>query len=114
MVDVLGVWQDVPSRASEFSHPDVVIGATILAYRHEGLRRTDFLELIAGLREGMSHEYGPYTGRQSCKKFRRWVELSGGRVRGFKKTLVEDAPVTIRRLPDIYIDMCRCVYRCVA
>jgi Protein of unknown function (DUF3645) len=27
------VGKDVPSRASEFSHPDVVIGMTILAYR---------------------------------------------------------------------------------
>lgn len=31
--------KDVPSRASEFAHPDVVIGLTILAYRYEGLRR---------------------------------------------------------------------------
>ena len=28
------VGKDVPSRASEFSHPDVVIGMTILAYRY--------------------------------------------------------------------------------
>jgi hypothetical protein len=31
--------KDVPTRASEFSHPDVVIGLSILAFRHEGLRR---------------------------------------------------------------------------
>ena len=29
------VGKDVPSRASEFSHPDVVIGFAILAYRYE-------------------------------------------------------------------------------
>ena len=28
--------KDVPSRSSEFSHPDVVIGLTTLAYRYEG------------------------------------------------------------------------------
>ena len=28
------VGKDVPSRASEFSHPDIVIGFTILAYRY--------------------------------------------------------------------------------
>ena len=27
--------QDVPSRSSEFAHPDVAIGLTILAYRYE-------------------------------------------------------------------------------
>ncbi len=25
--------KDVPSRASEFSHPDILIGLTVLAYR---------------------------------------------------------------------------------
>ena len=34
------VGKDVPSRSSEFAHPDVVIGLTILAYRYEGLRKT--------------------------------------------------------------------------
>lgn len=29
------VGKDVPSQKSEFSHPDVVIGLTILAYRYE-------------------------------------------------------------------------------
>ena len=44
------IGKDIPSRASQFSHPDIVIGLTILAYRYEGLRFTDFesciLELI--------------------------------------------------------------------
>lgn len=33
-----GTWelpQDVPSRSSEFAHPDVAIGLTTLAYRYE-------------------------------------------------------------------------------
>ena len=33
--------KDTPSLASEFSHPDVLISLTILAYSHEGLRDTD-------------------------------------------------------------------------
>ena len=33
--------KDVPSSASEFAHPDVVIGFTILAYRYEGMRDSD-------------------------------------------------------------------------
>jgi len=32
------VGKDVPSRSSEFAHPDVVIGFAISAYRYEGLR----------------------------------------------------------------------------
>ena len=32
------VGKDVPSAASEYAHPDVLIGLTILAYRYQGLR----------------------------------------------------------------------------
>ena len=31
------VGKDVPSPKSEFSHPDVLIGLTALAYRYQGL-----------------------------------------------------------------------------
>ena len=54
------VGKDVPSRASEFSHPDVVIGLTILAYRYEGLRPTDFDQVLRRLRKEMMFEGGPY------------------------------------------------------
>ena len=40
------VGKDVPSRASEFSHPDIVIGLTIAAYRYEGLRFKDFHAIL--------------------------------------------------------------------
>jgi hypothetical protein len=43
------IGKDVPSAASEFAHPDVIIGLTILAYRYEGLRIDDFLELLRAL-----------------------------------------------------------------
>ena len=32
------VGKDVPSHSSEFAHPDIIIGATIFAYRHEFIR----------------------------------------------------------------------------
>ena len=35
------VGKDVPSRSSEFAHPDVLIGLTIIAYRYSGLRRKE-------------------------------------------------------------------------
>ncbi len=40
------VGKDVPSAHSEFSHPDVAILLTAAAYRHEGLRREDFSQLL--------------------------------------------------------------------
>jgi len=76
------VGKDVPSTASEFAHPDVVIGMSILAYRYEGLRWGDFALLLSRLFEEMSAEAAPsYLERPSCRKFSRWVALAGGRVR---------------------------------
>ena len=43
------VGKDVPSRASEFAHPDIIIGLTVLAFRYEGLRKTDFEQDVVAL-----------------------------------------------------------------
>jgi hypothetical protein len=40
------VGKDSPSRASEFAQPDISAGLTILAYRYEGLRKTDLHALV--------------------------------------------------------------------
>ena len=79
------VGKDVPSPASEFAHPDVVIGMTVLAFRYEGLRLTDFKLLIHELYDQMADEYGPFAQRPSATKFARWVALAGGRVRRTQK-----------------------------
>lgn len=50
------VGKDVPSRSSEFAHPDIIIGLTVLAYRYEGLRWSDFVEIISTLRATQSKE----------------------------------------------------------
>lgn len=50
--------QDVPSRSSEFAHPDVIIGLTVLAYRYEGLRWTDFDEVVKMLVTTYGKEVG--------------------------------------------------------
>jgi hypothetical protein len=76
------VGKDVPSRASQFSHPDVVIGLTTLAYRYEGLRFTDFENCLLELREMLDTEYGPYHKRPSSLRYKAWVEAAGGKVRG--------------------------------
>ncbi|CAN0528892.1 unnamed protein product, partial [Ectocarpus sp. 12 AP-2014] len=79
------VGKDVPSRASEFSHPDVVVGLTILAYRYEGLRMSDFRANLRALKEEMEEEQsGPYHLRPACRTLVRWVTLAGGTVRGVK------------------------------
>ena len=76
------VGKDVPSRSSEFAHPDVIIGLTILAYRYEGLRETDFHDIIQSLRATLSKEIGPYAQRKSALRYNRWVREAGGRIRG--------------------------------
>jgi hypothetical protein len=77
------VGKDVPSRNSEFAHPDVVIGMTILGYRYEGLRWTDFKRTMRLLRERMmSQNDTPYPDRIACRAFANWVQMAGGRVRG--------------------------------
>jgi hypothetical protein len=77
--------KDVPSRSSEFSHPDVVIGLTTLAYRYEGLRMKDFKDVIIQLYVQLGEETGPFRKRGAYKQWVRWVELAGGSVRGSSK-----------------------------
>ena len=84
------VGKDVPSTASEFAHPDVVIGLAILAYRYEGLRFTDFVQVITELRARVETETGPFPKRKACKLFIKWVERAGGKVRGIRGKEKED------------------------
>lgn len=79
------VGKDVPSRASEFAHPDIVIGLTILAFRFQGLRQSDFFEALKNLRAEMMTEVGPYNKRPSCRIFSNWINSAGGRVRGERR-----------------------------
>ena len=74
--------KDVPTRASEFSHPDVLIGMTVLAYRYEGLRETDFKAVMHWLQGVLQSEQGPYAARRASKIYVEWVEEAGGHVRG--------------------------------
>lgn len=79
------VGKDVPSRASEFAHPDVIIGLTILAYRYEGLRQPDFeQDVVALLRADFERELGPYPLRKSSQLYASFVEQAGGRIKGAK------------------------------
>lgn len=76
------VGKDIPSRASQFSHPDIVIGLTTMAYRYEGLRFTDFENTLFTLREQLDAEFGPFHKRPAALRYKAWVEEAGGKVRG--------------------------------
>ena len=85
--------KDVPSQASEFAHPDVVIGFTILAYRYEGMRETDFAHVLTELIEQLDLQSGPIEQRPAWVTFCDWVSRAGGRVRGTKPNMDEPPPL---------------------
>ena len=66
-------WKRCPSSAAEFAQPDVLIGATILAYRYEGLRESDLKTTIRILKENLHQESGPKKQRPAYKTFENWV-----------------------------------------
>ena len=76
------VGKDVPSRSSEFAHPDVIIGLTILAYRYSGMRYSDFDAVIGAVRTTFDKEIGPYKRRKSSVTYEKWVVAAGGRIKG--------------------------------
>lgn len=86
------VGKDIPSRASQFSHPDIVIGLTIMAYRYEGLRFTDVENVLMTLREQLDSEFGPFHKRPSALRYKAWVEEAGGKVRGPREGEDDESP----------------------
>eukprot|EP00967_Tisochrysis_lutea_P089067 scaffold126661_cov28-Tisochrysis_lutea.AAC.3 len=74
--------KDVPSNASEFAQPDVVIGLTLLAYRYEGMRYEDFVEALDKVMKDFALEGGEPDERPSALRHRKWVEGMGGVISG--------------------------------
>lgn len=70
------VGKDVPSGAAEFAQPDVLISATILAYRYEGLRVKDLKSVVRLLKEAMQLESGPKPSRPAYALFEKWVNTA--------------------------------------
>ncbi|KAK1937540.1 hypothetical protein X943_002698 [Babesia divergens] len=85
MLAVPFVGKGTPSRYSEFSHPDVLIGFTILAYLYQGLRKSDFVLALRHLAQQFYEEPGHLCDRESYKTFNRWVLSAGGRLRESKR-----------------------------
>ena len=65
--------------------PDVIIGLTVLAYRYEGLRRSDFGLTLLLLRKTMESEMGPELRRPASAAWIQWVQAAGSFVRGTKR-----------------------------
>eukprot|EP00756_Hemistasia_phaeocysticola_P010307 Hpha_TRINITY_DN15008_c2_g11::TRINITY_DN15008_c2_g11_i1::g.123864::m.123864 len=74
------IGKDLPSDSSEFAHPDVVIGLTVLAYRYEGLRSGDFNEALGEVQARVSNEVGSWRHRRTNKMYERWVDRANGRI----------------------------------
>ena len=45
------------TRSSEFAHPDITIGLTLLSFRYEGLRMSDFDAVLDLLVRGSERAY---------------------------------------------------------
>ena len=65
---------EVPSRSSEFAHPEVLIGLTVLAYRYEGLREEDMKKIVRALRDDMNSQAGPFSERAARVLFSEWID----------------------------------------
>lgn len=85
MLAVPFVGKGTPSLYSEFSHPDVLIGYTILAYLYQGLRKSDFVLALRHLASQFYEEPGHFCDRESYKTFNRWVLSAGGSLRESKR-----------------------------
>jgi hypothetical protein len=90
------VGKDVPSQASEFAHPEVLIGLTILAYRYEGLRTFDIREIVSMLKQAAVREVGQYEHRKSNKLFTKWVNRATSRLDKEEKTA--DSSLSLREV----------------
>lgn len=58
----------------------------MLAYRYEGLRRTDFNDIVNSLRNSMLKEIGPVNERPSARRYASWVSEMGGTIKGSAQT----------------------------
>eukprot|EP01059_Diplonema_ambulator_P011882 TRINITY_DN2195_c0_g1_i1.p1 TRINITY_DN2195_c0_g1~~TRINITY_DN2195_c0_g1_i1.p1 ORF type:complete len:3611 (+),score=1490.67 TRINITY_DN2195_c0_g1_i1:684-11516(+) len=74
------VGKDQPSHSSEFAHPDIVIGLSVLAYRYQGLRMQDFEAVLKEIQATVEKEPGKYAQRKTNVLYEKWVEAAGGKI----------------------------------
>lgn len=73
--------KDAPMPASEFAHPDVLAGFTVLAYLTQGLRRSDVRQLLTQLKAQLLRELGPQSERPAALLFDGWMRTALWRAR---------------------------------
>ena len=98
LLSVPFVGKDVPSQSSEFSHPDVLIGLTIFAYRYEGVRIGDIKTLIKHLKHRLSLEPGIISTRPCNIMFEDWLN----RARCSLSSNVKILPLDVLQIEDTY------------
>ena len=90
------IGKDVPSPSSEFAHPDITIGLTLLSFRYEGLRMSDFDAVLDLLVANLEAEPGVAAERPTAMLFKRWVEGSGGVLATRRQELQDRRPACVR------------------
>lgn len=93
------VGKDAPSRASEFAHPDILIGLTDLTYRIEGLSLADLRRVVTTLQEKLQRELGPPALRPSALLFKQWLQeasVAPPRLRS-ERSEIFGSPLTLAR-----------------
>jgi hypothetical protein len=79
----------------------VVIGLTMLAFRYDGLRHSDFKQSMRDLQIELWEEAGPIHLRPSARMFEDWVYTAGGTVRGVKRAKISSLFERLPLSPDI-------------
>eukprot|EP00913_Durusdinium_trenchii_P010835 g10164.t1 len=85
------VGKDAPSDSSQFSHPDVLIGLTWLAYRFGGMRPGDLKLALRSLGRLGRLDSDGLERRSARQSWTEWVKLQGAAVRGGEKLAAEKA-----------------------
>jgi hypothetical protein len=80
------VGKDTPSSASEYAHPDVIIGLSLTGYRVQKLRKGDVDDLVRILKRKLANEHGHPQDKPTEKLYRRWVNEAGHHVSGDSET----------------------------
>ena len=66
--------KDVPSPAAEFAHPDIIIGLTVAAYLHEGMRLENVSETTRMMKDELTKESGTLATRPQFVLFESYIK----------------------------------------
>ncbi|CAH0380841.1 unnamed protein product [Bemisia tabaci] len=66
--------KDAPSPRSEFSHPDVMLGFTIISYLYQGLNEQQLKETFLRLKDEFSHQVADSHLQAWAEASRTWIE----------------------------------------